>query len=185
MSAVFERFWGKATNEIMQMSHAEAEAFLKEFGGLLYDLPFQAPENLILLGRCVNILSGMCAGLDPSFNIFTSVVPYTKRLIEAEAGPVWRQAVSEVSGYASLLLSLPRRAENLINRLERGQVELRTPRLEEQVGRLDRSLRRLGRAVVFAVFLATAVQAYLSGQPLLAGGLGLGALVSLITLFLP
>ena len=49
-----------------------------------YELPFQVPENLILLGRCLGILSGICTGLDPDFNVWTSVVPYTQKLVEAE-----------------------------------------------------------------------------------------------------
>ena len=179
MQRIFERFWGKATNEIMQMSQSEAEAFMKEFGSVLYDLPFQIPENIILLGRCVNILSGMCSGLDPTFNVFKSVVPYTKKMVDAEAGPAWKVVLDEVGGYANLLIALPRRADHLLNKIERGQLEVRTPRLEDQVGRVDRSLRKTARAVVFAVFLATAVQSYLSGEIALAVGLGVGALFSL------
>jgi predicted unusual protein kinase regulating ubiquinone biosynthesis (AarF/ABC1/UbiB family) len=73
--AAFERFWGKSTTEMVNLGHQEAIAFAKEFGELLYELPFQVPENLILLGRCLGILSGICTGLDPDFNVWTSVMP--------------------------------------------------------------------------------------------------------------
>ena len=82
---VFERFWGKSTTEMVSLGQQEAVAFAKEFGELLYELPFQVPENLILLGRCVGILSGICTGLNPDFNVWTSVMPYASRLIEARA----------------------------------------------------------------------------------------------------
>ncbi|RPJ50464.1 MAG: AarF/ABC1/UbiB kinase family protein, partial [Chloroflexi bacterium] len=84
--AAFERFWGKSTTEMVSLGQQEAVAFAKEFGALLYELPFQVPENLILLGRCLGILSGICTGLDPDFNVWTSVMPYVRRLVEAEEG---------------------------------------------------------------------------------------------------
>ena len=45
----------------------------------MLDLPFQLPENLLLLGRTVAILSGMCTGLDPEFNLWTSIAPYAEQ----------------------------------------------------------------------------------------------------------
>ena len=67
---VLDRFWGKSTREMMDMKMGEAQQFFDEFGDLMYEMPFQVPNNLILFGRCVGILSGMASGLDPQFNVF-------------------------------------------------------------------------------------------------------------------
>ena len=53
---VFQRFWGKSTAEMMNMQHAEAVEFVQEFSDLVFDMPFQAPENMVLLARCLGIL---------------------------------------------------------------------------------------------------------------------------------
>ncbi len=83
---IFDTVWGKSTREMMRMTNAEAGAFAAEFGDLLYEMPFQVPENLILLGRCVSILSGIATGLNPDFAVWNGLAPYVQKLIEREGG---------------------------------------------------------------------------------------------------
>lgn len=175
----FERFWGKSTSEMMSMNTADAETFVVEFGDLLRDIPFQAPENFVLLARCVGILSGMCSGLNKDFNIWTSIVPYAQKLIEAEGGGGVRFWLKEIGGTLTTLASLPRRTDEVLRRLEQGQIETRSPELKRELGRLDRGLRRLGGALVFAACLLSAVQLYLAGALQLAAGLAAAALLAL------
>lgn len=179
----FERFWGKSTTEMVSMGHEEAMAFAQEFSELLYDMPFQVPENLILLGRCLSILSGICTGLDPNFNIWTSIMPYARRLIEAEAGGKGRNVIVEEGlGILRSLAALPGRADALFQRVERGQLEVQSPDLQVALRQLTRESRHTPRAIVFAAFLVTAAQLYLGGDLTLAAisaGLALVALLSL------
>ncbi len=175
----FERFWGKSTTEMMSMNTADAEAFVVEFGGLLREMPFQAPENFVLLARCVGILSGMCTGLDKDFNIWTSIVPYAQKLITAEGSGGVRFWLKEIGGTLTTLASLPRRTDEVLRRLEQGKIETRSPELKRELGRLERGLRRLGGALVFAACLVSAVQLYLAGALELAAGLGTAALLAL------
>ena len=42
---MFEQFWGKTTPEMMKMHREEAQKFLNEFGDLIYEMPFQIPEE--------------------------------------------------------------------------------------------------------------------------------------------
>ncbi|HEX7973630.1 MAG TPA: AarF/UbiB family protein, partial [Anaerolineales bacterium] len=67
---LFEQFWGKNMTELSHIDPGEVREFLGEFRELLYALPFQVPHDIIYLGRAVAILSGMCTGLDPSFNVW-------------------------------------------------------------------------------------------------------------------
>ena len=46
---VFERFWGKSMTELRQMGFEQLREFTREFRGLIYTMPFQIPEDLILL----------------------------------------------------------------------------------------------------------------------------------------
>jgi predicted unusual protein kinase regulating ubiquinone biosynthesis (AarF/ABC1/UbiB family) len=61
---LFERFWGMSMADLRSIDHAEMMRFGLQFRELMLDLPFQLPENLLLLGRTVAILSGMATGLE-------------------------------------------------------------------------------------------------------------------------
>lgn len=163
---VFDRFWGKSTAELMSMHAQEAREFMKDFEDLLFDMPFQAPENIILLGRCVSILSGICTGLDPNFNIFENLVPYTGKLAEAEGGDRWSIIWNEITRMFQLALRLPSRMDNLITRLEQGRLEVRVPSLSRDMDQLKRSQRKMTIAIIFAAFLISGVQFYLAGEVL-------------------
>jgi len=94
--SVFENFWGKTTTQMKEFRPEDARQFIDEFGDLLYEMPFQIPENLILLGRCVSILSGMCTGLDPDFNVWDSLAPFAGKLVDSEGEGNWRTIVDEI-----------------------------------------------------------------------------------------
>ncbi len=75
---IFEKLWGKSTREMLALREEEMNAMVREFGDLLYEMPFQVPEDLILLGRCLSILSGMASGLDREFKVWDGIAPYAK-----------------------------------------------------------------------------------------------------------
>ena len=177
---VFQRFWGKSTSDMMSMHHREALEFVEEFSDIVFEMPFQAPENMVLLARCLGILSGICSGLNPDFNVWTSIAPYAQKLVRAETGSGWQFWLDEVIKTLTTLVSLPRKADNFIQRVEEGEIEVRTPELRRELHRLERSNRRIALAIVFAACLLGATQFYLAGDLLLAGSLGgLAALVLL------
>ncbi len=179
--AAFERFWGKSTTEMVSLGHQEAVAFAKEFGDLLYEMPFQVPENLILLGRCMGILSGICTGLDPDFNVWTSVTPYVRRLVEAEGGKGGRGiVVEETLNVLRTLVSLPGRADALLQRIEQGRLEVQIPELKSQFHRLERGMQRLAITILFVAFFAGGIQLYLAGALSLAAASGAAALLTLL-----
>ena len=179
---LFDRFWGKSTAELRKMHKEEAQEFIDEFGDLIYEMPFQVPENLILLGRCLGILSGMCSGLDPDFNIWQSVSPYTEELVEAEGGGKWNILLDEILGMLQKLLALPAKTDALISQMAQGRMEVRTPALTREVERLTRSQWKIGGAVVFAAFLLGGVQLYVAGFANLALGFGVIAVIVLFWL---
>ncbi len=161
--------------------HAEdARKFVDEFGDLLYEMPFQIPENLILLGRCVSILSEMCSGLNPDFNIWDSLAPYASQLAEAEGGGKWKTVLDEVLKMLQLLIALPGKTNSLISTMEQGRLEVRTPALTREVGHLQRGQLKIAIAVVFAAFLFSGVQLFLAQQKGMAIGFGVAALLALL-----
>jgi len=179
----FEHFWGKTTTELMAMSQEEALEFVDEFRDLLFSNPFQLPDNMILLGRCLTILNGICTGLDPDFNVWHCVLPWANKLLSEEARDQWKIWLGETVDILRTVVALPRRAETLIERMEKGRLEMRSPELNFRLQRIEKSIDRLGAVIVFTVLLLAGVQMYLSGAVLPAGGLALAALIALLVAF--
>lgn len=162
----FKRFWGKSMNELKQISFQEMHDFAHEFSDLIYNMPFQIPEDFILLGRCVGILSGMCTGLNKEFNLWTGIAPYAQRLIAEEASGGVEVLLESLTTVIQKLIELPRRADNLLTKMERGEIAIRDPLLAEQVGRLEKTLRKLTNGLIFAALLFAGVQLLLGGKEL-------------------
>jgi predicted unusual protein kinase regulating ubiquinone biosynthesis (AarF/ABC1/UbiB family) len=160
----FEHFWGKSIAELRQISHREMREFAAEFRELVYTMPFQVPQDLILLGRTLAILSGMCTGLDPDFNLWNSVSPFAQELIAEEATSGWEVWLNELSAIARSLVTLPRRAESLLGKLERGELGVRDHQLADQLSWLEVAIRRLVGGVIFAALAIGGVQVYVAGQ---------------------
>jgi len=122
-AAVFERLWGKSVRELMQIDPREMRRFAHEFRDLLYEMPFQMPADLIFLGRCVAILSGMCTGLDPDFNLFSELAPFARTMLTAEGGGVnVDSALTWLIEQVRVLVGLPGRLDGLLSRVERGEL---------------------------------------------------------------
>jgi predicted unusual protein kinase regulating ubiquinone biosynthesis (AarF/ABC1/UbiB family) len=186
-TAAFDRFWGKSMSELRQTSFREVEQFSRQFRDLLFELPFQVPENLIYLGRMFAILSGMCTGLDPNFNLFAALTPFARRLMEQElsdqGADYW---LKELELFARRLLALPGRLDRVLTRLERGELSL-LERVNGQGPRerdsLASAVNRLTGALVFSGLLAVGTLLYFNGQAELGvGGWGLAGAVLVWTL---
>jgi predicted unusual protein kinase regulating ubiquinone biosynthesis (AarF/ABC1/UbiB family) len=176
---VFDRFWGRNMTELRQMAPGQMREFALEFRELLYALPFQVPEDLILLGRTVAILSGICTGLDPQFNVWAGLAPFAQKLIAEEAGNGLDYWLGELETLALSLLSLPKRADALFTRMERGELAVRVPDLAARLDRIELTGRRMVGGVIFAALVVGGVQLYLAGQFGFAGVLFAGALAAL------
>lgn len=176
---LFQRFWGLRTTEIVHMGQQEVFEFLDEFGEIIYQLPFQVPEDLILLVRCLSILSGLCTGLNPDFNVWTSVAPYARKLVESDESGRWELVLNELGGLVRVLAALPRKAETVLDRLAQGKLEVHAPELRQQLARLERAQHRLMAAILMAGLLLGGVQLYTTGHLALAAFFGAGALLVL------
>ncbi len=176
-ATLFDRFWGKSVRELMRIHPQEMRQFAGRFRELLYEMPFQLPGDMIFLGRCIAILSGMCTGLDPEFNVFAELTPFARQLLAEEDGG-WLGALLEMlAGQGGALLRLPARLTSALDQLERGQLTVSaqaSPELDRRLRRLTTSLDQLVAAVVFAGLLLSGTLLFITGER--AGGLGVAAL---------
>lgn len=157
---VFDRFGGLSMGELREIDHAEMMSFGLQFRELMLNLPFQLPENLLLLGRSVAILSGMCAGLDPEFNLWSSIAPYATKLVSDEGGSTFDTVIAEATKIFQVAVGLPARADRVLTRMERGEFSVQTPMLDLRIRRLERSVGRITGGLVFAALLVAGAILY-------------------------
>jgi predicted unusual protein kinase regulating ubiquinone biosynthesis (AarF/ABC1/UbiB family) len=179
----FDRFWGMSMSELQGVSYQEMREISHEFRNLIYSMPFQVPEDLILLVRTIGILSGMCTGLDPDFNLWEGLAPFAQKLISEEAWDpnAW---LSELADLVRSLVTMPKRMERLLNKIDRGQAEVQAPQLSREVKALSRSVNRLTGGILFFALLFGGIQLYLAGDYTLGGGmLAIAGLILIWVLF--
>jgi predicted unusual protein kinase regulating ubiquinone biosynthesis (AarF/ABC1/UbiB family) len=160
---VFDRFWGKDMSELTSVGFHEIREFAYEFRGLLYAMPFQVPEDLIMLGRSIGILSGMCTGLDPHFNVWEAIAPFAKKLIAEEDKGQSEEWFNILSVMARRLIQLPGKTEHVLDMIERGNIQFHVPKLTEQVKRLERAVRLAAWGIVFVGLLLGGIQLVIEG----------------------
>ena len=153
MSHAFARFGGMGFAELRDVDPREFRDFAVEFGELMRSLPFQLPEDFLLIIRAMSLTSGVASNLDPAFNLWDSVEPYAGRLVRDERGSAVRDIAQEVLATAGVVARLPRRVDALITRAEEGRLAISTPRLDRRVARLERAVGRLATAMLFAGLL--------------------------------
>jgi predicted unusual protein kinase regulating ubiquinone biosynthesis (AarF/ABC1/UbiB family) len=116
-------------------------------------LPFQLPENFLLIIRAMSLTSGVCSALDPTFNIWDSVEPYAAQLVRDERGNLVQDLAQQAIELLGVVWRAPKRVDTLSTPVEDGRLEIRIPRLEQRVARLERTGRRLGSGALFAALL--------------------------------
>lgn len=163
-SQLFDRFWGMSMNELRSVDHREMQQFAMQFRELMYEMPFQLPHNLLLLGRTVAILSGMCTGLDPQFNLWDQLVPYARKMLTEEGSSTWDILLDEVGDLVRELVALPGQTGRVLTRLERGELVVNTPQVNRQMYHLEGAVNRVSGALVFAAFLLGGVFLYNAGD---------------------
>lgn len=169
------------------MSQEEMRRLAMRYGDLLYEMPFQVPQDFIYLGRAVGILSGICTLLDPNFNPWEPVARYAQRVVAREAranvGTLAREALSVVGR----TLSFPQQTQEVLERLDRGNLTVRVSsddELHRRLARVERSIVGLTRTVLATGLLITGGLLYSTGSTIpgiiafaLAGLAGLAAIL--------
>ncbi|MDQ0801028.1 AarF/UbiB family protein [Arthrobacter sp. SLBN-112] len=153
MTQLFARFGGMGFAELREVDPREFRDFAVEFGDVVRSLPFQLPENFLLIIRAMSLTSGVCSALDERFNLWDSVEPYAAQLLRTERGNVVQDVALQALDAAGTAFRLPGRLDALAGRLEEGSLEVAVPRLERQAARLERAARRSGSALVFGALL--------------------------------
>ncbi len=153
MTQLFARFGGMGFAELQEVDPREFVEFANQFGDVVRSMPFQFPENFLLIIRAMSLISGNCSSLDPAFNIWDAVEPYSGKLLREEGGNVVQEFAKNALSTATTLARLPKRLDELTTRIEEGRVAVQNPRLERRIASLERTVRRVISAVLFVGLL--------------------------------
>lgn len=166
MAQLFDRFGGMGFAQLRTVDQREFREFGNEFARIVRALPFQLPENFLLVIRSMSLTSGVCSALDPDFNIWDSIEPYAGRLLRAESGNMAQEFVKDVVAYAGMTLQLPQRIDALITRVNDGAATVATPALDRRLQGIERLIRRAVGALLFAAFLVGGILLLPANGPL-------------------
>ncbi|QHC65678.1 AarF/ABC1/UbiB kinase family protein [Rathayibacter sp. VKM Ac-2759] len=153
MTQLFARFGGMGFAELREVDPREFRDFAVQFGDVVRSLPFQLPENFLLIVRAMSLTSGVASALDPAFNLWDSVEPYAQQLIREERGNVAQDVGRQALDTLGLVWRLPRRLDELATTLENGTLAVTVPTVERRLTVLEGTVRRVVSAVLFAGLL--------------------------------
>ncbi|BAY08796.1 ABC-1 domain-containing protein [Calothrix sp. NIES-2098] len=108
---------------------------------IAYNQPFRFPATFTFVMRAFSTLEGVGKGLDPEFNFMEVAKPYAMQLMTNMNGDQSNSFLNELSRQAvqvsTTAFGLPRRLEDTLEKLERGDMRMRVRSLET-----ERLLRR-------------------------------------------
>ena len=125
VALMMEQYYGMTLGEARDLDIPDVA---NDVTNLLYGQPFQIPAQFAFTGRAIGTLVGVATGLAPSFNFVEVATPYAQRFLGLDAGGIGemiRKLPNQALETGRLLLKLPKALENVITRLETGQIEVR------------------------------------------------------------
>jgi predicted unusual protein kinase regulating ubiquinone biosynthesis (AarF/ABC1/UbiB family) len=143
VALMMEHYYGMTLGEAREL---EIPDVAQDVESLLYGQPFQVPAQFAFTGRAIGTLVGVSTGLSPEFNFVEVATPYARNFLglDAEgAGQTLQSILNQLLETGRILLALPRSLEQVITKLETGQIEVKL-RDGSNNGRSRRRGRRRG-----------------------------------------
>ena len=123
---------------------------------IAYNQPFRFPATFTFVMRAFSTLEGVGKGLDPEFNFMEVAQPYAMQLMTNMNSSEGNSFLNELSRQAvqvsSTALGLPRRLEDTLEKLERGDMRVRVRSIETE--RLLRRQSNIQLGMSYAVIIS-------------------------------
>lgn len=196
---VFDKIWGLNMQEMQSLPYEEMLEVGQQFSDLLLTMPFQMPQDFIYLSRAIGILSGMCTGLDPHFDPWKAIQPFTSKMLSTSSDRTknalgTNNAALAVVGtflgvartYAGRVAHLPTLADSVLTRAERGELSVQMTldaNTRQQITRIESASGQLVVGMVFATLALASTLLYINHEQGLGNvGYAFSALTLLILL---
>jgi predicted unusual protein kinase regulating ubiquinone biosynthesis (AarF/ABC1/UbiB family) len=159
------------------------DAISEDLYEIAFDQPFRFPATFTFVMRAFSTLEGVGKGLDPEFNFMEVAQPYAMKLMTEMDGnsgsTIFDELGRQAAQVGSTALGLPRRIDDTIDKLERGDLRVRVRSLES-----ERVLRRLSAiqlgtnyTLIFSALLICATILLVGGYELIAA---IAAIVAIV-----
>ncbi len=185
LEQLLDQMWGRNLAELSQPDPEEIQEFSREFRDIMFEFPFQVPQDFIFFGRAMGMLSGLASQLDPSINPWQLVEKYGRNLMGSQAGLEF--GLATIAEWLRVLLTLPAQVERVLAVAESGRLRVQTTQDRALLRRLDRIERRISRpnwSLIVAALLLCGTVFYVAGEETLGyvfwGLAGLFLILSLI-----
>lgn len=163
LEELFDRYYGVTLGEIANVDIEEVEELLSEFQDLLFEFPFQMPQDFILLGRCLGILNGLTTGLDSEFRPVDQIEEFARDMVGEEVGAIPMNALTKrLLQWMYLLSQLPSEIQQFARQFEPPidvSIEQDEQQLEELAG-IRHAIHRLTETVIAISSLGGGVAFY-------------------------
>lgn len=141
-----------------EMTNLDVEMIFAETKDIIYDLPFQIPQDLLYFGRALSMVAGLSTEICPDINLFEELQPFARMLLDEERRKSdWPQQLQkELREMGQILLTLPRQMDSFYRSANRGELATRLDlsRIERGIRRIEHSSDRLaGGLMVTGLFL--------------------------------
>jgi predicted unusual protein kinase regulating ubiquinone biosynthesis (AarF/ABC1/UbiB family) len=151
---------------------------------IAYDQPFRFPATFTFVMRAFSTLEGVGKGLDPEFNFMEVAQPFAMQLMTNSNGNypsgIFDELGRKAAQVSSTALGLPRRIDDTIDKLERGDIRLRVRSIESE--RIFRRLSAIQLGTNYTLFICSFL---ISATLLFVNGYVKIAVVVLIVALLP
>lgn len=145
------------SGSVKDMATAEAG---QEILSIAFKYHLQLPSELIMLIRVLMMSEGMGVMLDPNFRLFEFAEPYLKKFWSDRRSPY--ALASKMSGSAldaaELTLDIPRRASLLLEKAERGEMDMKIH--VEELSMTIRQLQKMANRLAIAIILAATITSF-------------------------
>ena len=164
-TVLLDRIWGRKLLDLANPDPKEVQELTGQFRDLLFDFPFQIPQDFIYLGRALGMVSGLISQLDPEINPWYTIEKYGEELIQQQGASAlgemsWEVLLEGIRPY----LEMPPRILRLLEMAESGRLSVQqkpdaaTLRQQE---RLENRLNRLSWSILGAAGMLSATLLYI------------------------
>lgn len=160
---ILNQVWGRDLQDLARPDMEEVREMTQRFKDILYEFPFQVPQNFIYLGRALGILSGLSSMLNPTINPWVYVERFGSQLLRNRRLELlgWGQLVEMVRSVAQFPLQVSR----VLDSAEKGTLRLHFKpdrATQRQLDRLEQRTRQINLTLLTTATLLSGTLLYLS-----------------------
>lgn len=162
IETLFDRYYGVTLGELSQVDLDEIEDLISEFRDILFEFPFQVPQDFIMLGRCLGILNGITTGLDPDFRPVEQLEEYAREIAGDEFGPEFEDLSQEALQWFGEITRIPRQLNSALQQFQHEPLQFSLdPEEEELTERLDSISTSVNRLSDTLIIIASTTGGFL------------------------